>query len=228
MGIRLKVTKHARAEFAYLGWSWFCVEFAMGTGESARDVQLHLSLLGLCAWFSVTLPRALDGLGRGRHGGNEVRLSLSWDRDSGGRGLHLRWRLWLDEHSWHSDTPKWRDFSIDLLDVAFGKTRYEERDVRAWSGPILMPEGAYDATVKVFDSRWSRPRWPRALDVEMRRVTVDCPTGIDHDGKGPLFGLTCRGDGVSDGIAKFVANVVEDRVPGRMYEHRKPRDQQVV
>lgn len=222
MSITFRPMSFVRLSLGFLAWSWFTASFTAGTGESDRDVKIHFALLGLCVWFSFTLPRSLDGFGRGRHGGKETRLCLSWDSDGAGKGINLRWRLWRDEHSWESQTPLWLEFSIDLLDVLFGRVRHQQNVVETWCGPILMPEGAYDAKVEIIERKWGRPRLPWFLDTNLRTCSVDVPAGIEYGGDA-LFGLSRPAASVPQAIAATVSTVTAERVPGRMYQHRRPR-----
>ena len=82
---------------------------------------------------------------------------------------------------------------------------------------VPMPERAYPASVKLFESTWKRPRW---FASRMVRAEVKIEKGIPFPGKGEnsydcgddaLFGLTCKADTVEQAIAETVESALRNR-----------------
>ena len=194
-----------------------------GGGE---DMTFHLCLWPVSIWLSPSLPVVVDRWVRARmrDGCRCVGVSLWRDVDAGGGTLMLQWHAWADPHCWSTETPRWRDGMVDLLDVIFGKVRYSIRTVeRVEDAAIHMPEGAYEATIEIADSTWKRPRWPFSQTV--RRAHVDIPQGIPHEGKGgALFGSGFPCGSVRKAVAKVVTDVLMDRDPRRLGSYPSPSE----
>lgn len=221
--------RHIARLRSFLGSVEFCFSFSpvylLGlsfcwhdAGGDSGPIAMSLHVGPFAAYLSPRLPRALHR----RRGDRELAVHLSWDSDGGGRGLHASWALWVDPYGYDvRGVARWRHSRIDLLNVVCGPVKYETRDVRTEQAVIRMPEGNYDVTVQLFDSTWSRKRFWRPDTV--RRVSIDCPAGIDDGDKGPIWGSTFPAESISDGLSKFAADVVRRRHPFSTYEHRKPR-----
>lgn len=128
------------------------------------------------------------------------------------------WNLWTSSMEWNSKTPKWRNGSWHFLDTILGKTKYtrnviDERDVE-----IPMPEGCYNAHVKLCEDVWKRPRW---FSSTVKRIDADIPGGIPHEGKGTCshncgvdgcFGMCAPANTIAEGVGEIVGSVLSSRV----------------
>jgi hypothetical protein len=132
------------------------------------------------------------------------------------------WTIWIKpwskEYEWNSKDPWWvRGVNLNLKDLLLGRTKYTVTAIETFSINIPMPEGSYQATVKVEHRTWKRPRW---FTHEQRDASVDIPGGIPFPGKGEnsydcgmdgLFGYGCDSLKREDIIAKGVQSVLEYR-----------------
>jgi len=71
--------------------------------------------------------------------------------------------------------------TIRPLDILLGRDAYSERDLREERVDVVMPEGKYPATVRVYESTWRRPRWPWVRRMVRTEITPDTP--IPHGSK---------------------------------------------
>jgi hypothetical protein len=100
----------------------------------------------------------LPGLTLGLRGGKPRYPSR--EREYGLR-LH-NWRLSLyggrDPNASSREDPWWREQSVNLKRLIFGKVRYESMPVVSVLTVVEMPEGNYPARVTISDDRWTYPR----------------------------------------------------------------------
>lgn len=123
-----------------------------------------------------------------RDGGGNLSTGSYWSTN--GRTIGVRWfegslwiDLWNDPMESRSVDPGWWHITITPLDTLLGRTRYKETPIADERVIVPMPEGGYAATVKIFESVWSRPRWPFAWRRMVRsEITPDVP--IPFPGKG--------------------------------------------
>lgn len=129
----------------------------------------------------------------------------------------LHWQFGGDTMSWSSKTPKWKHGSFDFVDAVLGERVYKEGTPEERQVQIPMPEGVYDATVKLQTDTWTRPR---GRTEAIRRAHVDIPLGIPFPGKGEnswdcgedaTYGYTGPADSVEAAIASVVARVLTNR-----------------
>lgn len=127
------------------------------------------------------------------------------------------WYLWHDPDSWSSGTPRWRCGSFHFDDFLLGSRVYSERTLSEHATRIAMPEGEYDATVRLLESTWKRPRW---FAKRLVRSEVSVPNGIPFPGKGEnswdcgedaLFSQTSTATTVEKAIANVVESVLRSR-----------------
>lgn len=88
-----------------------------------------------------------------------------------------------------------------VQDWLIGPARYEKEDAKPEASSVIMPEGAYPCTVKVYRCRWNRRFWKGQW---YWRSNVEIPGGIPHPGKGENS-WDCDDDatfGVSSAIEK--------------------------
>lgn len=100
----------------------------------------------------------------------------------------------------------------------FGKSVYSEEIIETRDIVIPMPEKFYPAKATLLKSTWSFPRW---FNESIKRVKIDVPEGIPHEGKGEnsydcgkdaTFGMTCNASSIPEGVGKLVGSVLNDRV----------------
>jgi len=129
--------------------------------------------------------------------------------------------LWRDDSSWTNNKTflEQRYWSMNFLNLLFGKWKYTERTVEERDVVIPMPEGNYPAKVKIFESAWKRPRW---FPQKMIRASVDIKDDqlIPFPGKGEnswdcgmdgLRGMTCPEKTVEAAIGAVVGSVLRSR-----------------
>jgi hypothetical protein len=133
---------------------------------------------------------------------------------------HAHWNVWTPIHEWSHTTPAWRNGGFFLPDVLFGAAKYTKREVDRVAVVIPMPEGVYPAEAVIEDATWTRPRWPFGPWHRARSITLDCPQGVPHPGKGEnawdcdddaTFAMSTRARTVGEAIGDFVGSVMERR-----------------
>jgi hypothetical protein len=131
----------------------------------------------------------------------------------------VRWSLWHPVHSWHSNTPRWRNGSWDLLDAVLGRRDMRWESIETVTVSIPMPERSYEANIEMRD----HVSWRRRMSFRTQRhrcANVAIPGGIGHPGKGEnawdcgddaTFGMSCPAQTVEEAIGKVVASIYRDR-----------------
>lgn len=127
--------------------------------------------------------------------------------------------LWNDPMESRAADPRWWNFHMNFSDFFLGKSKcsteiLEEREVL-----IPMPEKAYEGTAKLTLSTWTRPRW---FAKQMKRVEIDCPEGLPHEGKGEnswdcginrtTSMTTGECNSIPKGVGLLVGSVLDDRI----------------
>jgi hypothetical protein len=113
--------------------------------------------------------------------------------------------------------PWWkrRQFNLDILDLVLGKPKYSEREINSTEVQIGMPEGSYPAKIRIFESKWSRPRWFPSYLVRSR---IEMIKPIPFPGKGEnswdcgedaLFSCIAPESTVEGAISNVVKSVLE-------------------
>lgn len=119
---------------------------------------------------------------------------------------------------WRKGQPWYWDFNFCPADFFLGRPKYSSKVLSEHNVVIPMPEGCYDATIKLEESTWKRPRWFKRT---LRRADIEIPKGIGYPGKGEnswdcgddaMFGLTCPAENLSEAIGKAVSSVLESRL----------------
>jgi hypothetical protein len=152
-------------------------------------------------WYG---PCVNCGKEKGEHDGRECHLSFVhaagaapgslyrsthfyWQ--TSGRSIGAIWQcwtlsinLWNDPMEWRSGDPWWWHITIHPVDLLLGHNQYEERTMATERVLVPMPEGAYPATVRMFESTWNRKRWPWPRRLVRAEITPDSP--IPFPGKG--------------------------------------------
>lgn len=126
------------------------------------------------------------------------------------------WRSWRDGCS--SSTPKWREGSFSFIDAVLGKRAYSDVTKEERQVLVPMPEKSYEATARLFESTWKRPRW---FAQRLMRVQITNDQGIPHQGKGEnsydcgtdaTFGITLPAKSIPEGVGSYVGSCLADRV----------------
>ena len=176
---------------------------SISIGRGSRSLKFHLCIPYI---FSIWLK--LGGILPYKEG-----RELSIRAHDGS----LWWKLWTEPWDGKSHVFHWKDKLIGK--ATYNEVLIEERDVL-----VPMPEKAYAAHVKFFESTWTYPRW---FTSKIKRVSIDIPEGIPHEGKGEnswdcgrdaTYGMTtgpCRG--IPEGVGHLVGSVLRTRVKNGSY-----------
>ena len=203
-----------------LGWSWHfgfnrpSVSFDLREASSEAPIQLGIAFLFFAfhlhfvpkwgGWLHRWLPK------RGRR--FWVYVTDAWE---------LSVTPWGREWEWKSADPWWiRGFYVRPIRWLLGEAVYSERVLQAVRTTIPMPEDNYEATVKIVERTWKRPRW-----FARRWISADIKPdrGIPKHGKGEnswdcgpdaTYGLSCPcpTQSVADAVGAMVACVYRDRL----------------
>ncbi len=173
VAIEWSLVHYARSLHAYL---------SLGGGDSNDEVMFALSipyLISVYLTFTHFLPAHWFPRRKSRIYG-----SLPCEREIGFRIFdNALWvSLWEDPMMSDRDDPWWWKFTIHPIDVLFGRQHYSDRDLYTGRVDVLMPEGLYPASVRMFESTWKRPRWP--WPTRMVRADIVPERPIPHPGKG--------------------------------------------
>jgi len=194
--------------FSWNLWTHFCGASVGIDGEDG-GLKLHAALPPVSFWLCLPVPSGFfpEKLTRVfQFEFAEIRV-FDWA---------VWWKFWTGDN-WSSRTPKWRDGNFNFRDFVLGRAKYKEGDGRVQNVLIPMPEGPYEATVKMTEDAWSRPRW---FTQKIRRAKVDVPQGIPHEGKGEndydcgedrCYGISGPAENVEDAVAMLVKSVLRDR-----------------
>lgn len=111
------------------------------------------------------------------------------------------------------------EITFNPADFFLGNKKYTERDISIAPATVALPEGEYPVTVRMFESTWKRPRWPKIIRII--RADVNSEKGIpSHAGKGEcewdldddaLFGMTCRASTAEEAVRKVSESILRDR-----------------
>ena len=182
----------------------FSVELYLFKFQCCVDIRKKFFNLALPFMFSIYIYDTDEGSGNA--------LSVSVFAHS------IWWNLWTPSGSWSSQTPKWRNGCWHILDTLLGKQSYNRKVIEERTVLIPMPEGSYEATIKLCEDTWSRPRWFKQV---IRRIDASMPKGIPHMGKGEsewdcgtdtTSGMCCPANSIFEGVGKIVADCLETRV----------------
>lgn len=176
----------------------------LSIGRGSRSIKFHLTIPYV---FSIWLKAG--GILPYKREGRE----LSIRAHSGSIWLNL----WTEPWDGKTHVFHFKDFFIGK--ATHSETILEERDIL-----VPMPEKAYPAHAKFFESTWTYPRW---FATKIKRVSIDVPEGIPHEGKGEnswdcgrdaTYGITtgpCRG--IPEGVGHLVGSVLRERVKNGGY-----------
>lgn len=128
------------------------------------------------------------------------------------------WNIFSSDWGWSSDIPKWKDGSINILDLLFGKQKYSTETISEKEIEVPMLEKNYKAKIKMFESTWKRPRW---FAEKLLRAEIDMIEPIPEPGKGTCdyncgddatFGITVPAKTPEEAVGKLVESVLESRM----------------
>lgn len=143
---------------------------------------------------------------------------LSWH----GGGIWGQWgtNQWGDMEDW-SSPPWWRRWHFDPMDFLFGRQKYTARDLDTVVTTVPAPEGAYPASIRFFESTWTRPRWPWwPLTRRRDRADIELQKPVPIPGKGEnswdcgedaIHSLTCPASTVGEAVAAVVESYTRTR-----------------
>lgn len=160
---------------------------------------------GVEGLFSQKLMQKLFGYDGRRYGISlfEEYISIEFHRDDMGYS-----KGWKGYHK-----------MIDWKKILFGSLKYETKDLATERGYIEMPEGKYAATIRAFQSTWTRKRFIKPLILVRYDVTPDIP--IPEPGKGEndwdidddaLYEITIHAGSVEEALKKTAENVMRTRI----------------
>lgn len=182
-----------------------CFEVGGDLGEDDYSVSLATPLAAI--WVT------LADLRRQPRRRNDREISVKWHHGT------LWIYLWSDTNEWRSTDPWWQRITIRPADLLLGKQRYSTVTLSDEQVSVAMPEATYQASVRIFESTWYRPRWPWPR--RMVRADIDVAgDGIPIPGKGEnsydlgddaIYGLTVPAGTVPEAIGRLVASVLESR-----------------
>lgn len=190
----------------------------VGSGDAGRDVSFAIAIPRLFSyWF--TLDDVVRGTYRGyEHNTREFGLSV-YDGH-----VSLRWNH-HDSGEWYSDKQKNKAVnpgfykSFFWKDKVFGHAKYDTVTLQEEQTKIPMPEGNYDAVVRIERATWKRPRWPFAQVVYRANINVE-NNPIPHPGKGEnswdceddaTFSLSTPAKTISEAVSAMVESILERR-----------------
>lgn len=203
---------------------------------SDRSVCLHVAVPWLFSYFleveglpAVIFPRRLFKWRRGQYEHQGLHRSV---------GVRIfDWAAWIDlwndpEESRHGDPWYWRLIlrPSKILDLLFGRQKFEKRILRELAVLVPMPERAYPGKAVEELSTWTRPRFPwRPLSERVVRVSVEVPGGVPVPGKGEnawdcgpdaIYAQSSSATTVEQAIANFTAAALCQRMKrGGSYEY---------
>lgn len=202
-------------------WNWFtrffAAEVSLATGDSDA-ISIHLACCLVSVWLSFSHYRLANWL--------SDKTRRPDQKYGNGRTFGIRifdGAIWFDFYNdpmeWRSADPKWQHFNFRPVDVLFGRPAHSERDLENARVEVPMPEGAYLATVRMFESSWKRPRWPIAKKLIRAEITPDKP--IPFPGKGEnswdcgedaTHSMTCAADSPFKAAMALSESVMKSRV----------------
>lgn len=212
----LNISTHSKFEedhkFYWRGWAYFgegpelSIDFilfskptpSISFTRGSRSLTFHLAVPYI---FSVWLKfgKIL------KYTNNKKELSISAHGDC------IWLQLFTDPMDGKNHVFHWKDFLL-------GKSQYSTKEIETRNILVPMPEKSYEATAKLFESSWKRPR---GFVKKITRVEIDIPGGIPHEGKGEnswdmghdaTFSMTTPAKTIALGVGNLVGSVLNSRV----------------
>lgn len=132
-------------------------------------------------------------------------------------GIHLYdnivcWNLWKDPSSWSSKAPKWRQGSINILDLLFGKEQITENDTsKAIDIEFPMPEGNYLGDILMKEITYDRPRWPGKRSKSVAYIKLKDGIPYHHNSDKVVDNLTTQARNPGEAVGEFVKFALKKR-----------------
>lgn len=188
----------------------------VGLSARVRNVfALHLGLeVPYRGKLRGLLQRLVAGgdMGNGEYNGR----TLSIDIIEGS----IHWRLWVDDSGWTNNRPRWRDGSVNLVDLALGKEEVIPLSTYV-THEVLVPmvERAYKGKCTIQHYARKRPRWFARFSTT---ATIDMAKGeqIPIPGKGEnsydcgddaTYAMSVPATTVHEAVSRLVASVLRTR-----------------
>lgn len=202
-----------RIEWCVGRWWGFGAGVRLGPwGDEAVNTHVFVGYVALFVAFdSMALYKRYTEGQRDRE--YEFQALRDWD---------IRFKLGGSPLEWSRNQPWYWDWHCDLIDLVFGRTKHRAETLKEFAIVVPMPEGSYDASVKVERAEWRRPRWPF---IWRRRVSawveIARPGGIPHPGKGENS-WDCGMDGLcATGSSHTEPDAIIADVQRRVFESRE-------
>lgn len=190
------------------------IEFST-VGDEAITVALAIPYL-FAVWLSIQKAKWIERLPgvrlvNGDYNGGERTISV---------GIHdaaIWWHLWINRNGMRQ-MYDWRDNCFRPVDFLLGKPKHSRSERQRADAFLAMPEGMYKATVVLFTSTWTRPRWPWGMSVE--RASVEIEGGVPVPGHGDndwdldddaIFSGTYPAPTVEDALSAVRASAMRQR-----------------
>ena len=128
------------------------------------------------------------------------------------------WHVWTPGESWSSETPWYRNGRFYFTDFFLGRMQYSSELIEERVVQVPMPEGCYEATIKLEKCTWKRPRWFKQV---LTCIDANIPKGIPFEGKGTCswncgkdatYGMVCPAKSIPEGVGIIVGSVLKNRV----------------
>lgn len=138
--------------------------------------------------------------------------------------------LWKPDGHWSSTEPKWWSFSLDLVDLTLGRSKYSKRIIATHDATVPMPEANYPAKVTIEEATWRRPRWP--FKSTHLSALIEVESGVPIPGKGEndwdcgedaIFATGSSDPTVPGAVAALVKSALEtrERYGGRNWQPQR-------
>lgn len=188
--------------------------------ENESNATLALHVLGIGAHVTVGIPEELLMLLPFRFRAEEY----EGQHRSIGVSIHdgaIWWSLWEDTHRGSRSDPKWLRGNLNVVDLVLGRDRYSSEELEKRTVEVKFPEGTYHASAVLERARWQRPRLPRRLATEVKRVRLSFDKPVWMPGKGEndydqdddgIEAVTLKANSIGHGVIRFVDQVLNERM----------------
>lgn len=194
------------------------IKVGLAEGDGGDEAKVNVYVPGCALYFSARTPLTANMSAR-----LCPRPEKGWYRRerelSFGLSTHAAsWKLWADP--WGEDqVSRWRSRYINLPGLLLGRFCHADRDIDTIETVVPMPEKAYPATARFFETTHWRARAPFAKR-RVLRCEIEVPEGIPVEGKcesgwdcgeDRTYAMTCPANSIEQGIAALVESALRDR-----------------
>ena len=183
-----------------------------------HDYRLRLMLGPLTVYVTAVRSTAARRKRWDEKGGVKIR-HREYGAEVSGRGIYLH--LGNDPMEWNRSDPWWWQIEIHPRDLLLGKLRYSSEPLGESRVPVVLPEGAYAATVKMERARWVRPRapfWPFTEEIIRADIEPDIPIPIPGKGENSwdlhddaIYSQTAPANSPEEAALKLAESVMQAR-----------------